>query len=389
MENINVYCSIYEENLSSEWVHLVKGPAIVYLEGKGWVLGKEVSNSEVSIRVGKILPFEISSACKVSTTDGESWLAHYSLAGTSIWREIIQRIFFDGRILRTILIVGNSDAGKSTLAVYVINEALKNGLRPCIIDADIGQGDLAPPNAIGGGLLSAQITDLRDVNPQVIEFVGSTTPTGFEEIIIRAIKKISREIGTFSNICIINTDGYVLNNGIDYKIRMAQEIKPDVVVCLGEDSVFHIFRTNYLPSIVLYGKSPSNTIKSKIDRKQRRLSQLLRYTSEDYGSHTIISIEIKETTFVYKGKTYYRAQPGRYDHLYLMGRNNVVCIQRRKLVRMFVGLGLDRNIIGFGIIVDVSRRRLYVKSDVLKFDKIYLSNSGISEDNPSEFRIID
>jgi polynucleotide 5'-hydroxyl-kinase GRC3/NOL9 len=374
--------------LSSKWIHLVKGHAIVHLDGKAWVLGKDVSNSEVSIRAGKILPFEISSDCKISITGGESWLAHCSLAGMSIWRDIIQRIFFDGKILRTILVVGNSDTGKSTLAVCLINEALKNGLRPCIIDADIGQGDLAPPNAIGGALICAKITDLRDVNPQFIEFVGSTTPTGFEEIIIKAIKKISREIRTFSNICIINTDGYVLNNGIDYKIRMTQEIKPDVVVCLGEDSVFHIFRANFLPSIVLYGKSPSNTIKSKIDRKQRRLSQLLLYVSEDYGSHAIISIKIKETIFVYKGKTYYRAQPGRYGHLYLIDRNNIVRIQRRKLVRMFVGLGSNRNIIGFGIIVDVSRRRIKIKSDVLKFDKIYLSNTGINEDSPSEFRII-
>jgi polynucleotide 5'-hydroxyl-kinase GRC3/NOL9 len=375
--------------LSSKWVHLIKGPAIVYLEGKGLVLGKDVSNSEILIRVGKILPFEISSDCKISITGGESWLARCSFAGTSIWKDIIQRIFFDGKILRTILIVGNIDTGKSTLAVYLINEALKNGLRPCIIDADIGQGDLAPPNAIGGTHVSCQITDLRDVNPQLIEFVGSTTPAGFEEIIIKAIKKISREIGTFSNICVINTDGYVLNNGIDYKIRMAQEIQPDVVVCLGEDSVFHIFKANFLPSIVLYGKSPSTIIKSKIDRKQRRLSQLLRYISEGYGSHAIISIEIKETIFVYKGKMYYRAQAGRYGNLYLIDRNNIVRIRRRKLVRMFVGLGSNGNIIGFGIIVEVSRRRLYIKSDVVKFDNIYLSNSGVSEGNPSEFRIID
>ena len=231
----------------------------MYLEGKAWVLGKDVSNSEVSISVGKILPFEISSDCKINTTGGESWLASCYFAGTSIWKEIIQRIFFDGKILRTILIVGSSDTGKSTFAAYLINEALKNGLRPCIIDADIGQGDLAPPNAIGGAPVSAQITDLREVNTQFIEFVGSTTPTGFEEIIIKAIKKISTEIRAYCNICIINTDGYMLNNGIDCKIKMAQEIKPDVVVCLGEDSVFHIFRSNFLPSIVLYGKSPSNT----------------------------------------------------------------------------------------------------------------------------------
>ena len=51
--------------------------------------------------------------------------------------------------VRKILIVGDSDTGKSTLATYITNEALKKGYRPGIIDADIGQGDLAPPNAIG------------------------------------------------------------------------------------------------------------------------------------------------------------------------------------------------------------------------------------------------
>jgi polynucleotide 5'-hydroxyl-kinase GRC3/NOL9 len=372
-------------------VHLVKGPATVYLEGKASVLGKDVSNSEVSISVGKILPFEISSDCKINTTGGESWLSHHSFAGTSIWKDIVQTIFLGEKILRTILIVGNSDAGKSTFVVYLINEALKNGLKPCIIDADIGQGDLAPPNAIGGASVSAQITDLREVNTQFIEFVGSTTPTGFEEIIINAIKKISTEIRNFCNICIINTDGYVLSNGIDYKIRMAQEIKPDVVVCLGEDSLYDIFRANFLPSIVLCGKSPSNTIKSKIERKQRRLSQLLRYISEDRGSHGIISKEIKEAMFVYKGKMYYRARLGRYGQLYVIERNNnsIVRLQRGKLMRMFVGLGSNTNIIGFGIIVDVSRCRIYIKSDVFKFDEIYLSNSGISEDNLLEFGIID
>lgn len=136
------------------------------------VLGKDVANSEVSVGVGKILPFEISSDCKINIRGGESWLASSSTAGTSIWREIIQKIFYEKVFSRTILIVGDRDTGKSTLAVYIINEALKNGLRPCVIDADIGQGDIAPPNAVGGAVIMAQISDLRDVNMQFFEFVG-------------------------------------------------------------------------------------------------------------------------------------------------------------------------------------------------------------------------
>ena len=55
---------------------------------------------------------------------------------------------------------------------------------------------------------------------------------------------------------------------------------------------------------------------------------------------------------------------------------------------MFVGLGLANSVVGFGIIVNVSRHKLYIKSRISNFDKIYLSNSVI-EDNPSEFKIID
>ena len=374
--------------LFSKEVFLVKGPAIVRLSGKVWVLGKDVSDSNVYVDVGKILPFDRDSDCKISCTGGESWLASSSFVGTSIWKDIVQRILFDVRILRTVLIMGNSDTGKSTFAVYLINEALHNGFRPCIIDADIGQGDLAPPNAIGGAIVSNQITDLREVNPQFIEFIGNISPAGFEEIIIKAVKKISKNIRILSDICIINTDGYVLKNGIDYKIRMAHEIKPDVVICLGQYSVFGTFRRNFLSSLVLYGKSPINTIKSKIDREQRRLTQFLRYVGGNYGSTAIISIKIKETVFVYKGKTYHRSQLGRYGSLYLMDRNNIVRIQRKKLVGIFVGLGSNSTIIGFGIIVSASRGRLYIKSGISKFDEIYLSNSRIGQNDQSELRVI-
>jgi polynucleotide 5'-hydroxyl-kinase GRC3/NOL9 len=283
--------------LSTKLVLLVKGPAIVCLEGNGWVLGKDVSNSRVSVNVGKILPIERGPDCKINCIGGESWLTSSSVAGTSIWKDIVQTILFDIRILRTVLIIGKTDTGKSTFAAYLINEALKKGLRPAIIDADIGQGDLAPPNAVGGAVINTPVIDLRDVNPHLTEFVGSITPTGFEEPMIEAIKKILREARILSNVCIINTDG-----GINYKIRMAEEIKPDVIVCLGQYSIFQIFRRNFLSSLFLYGRSPINTVKSKIDRKQRRLSQFSRYVSGNDKSYAIrisrLNSYIKERHFI-------------------------------------------------------------------------------------------
>jgi hypothetical protein len=142
---------------------------------------------------------------------------------------------------------------------------------------------------------------------------------------------------------------------------------PRTIFCIS-----HI-QKEFLSSVALYGKSPINTIKSKIDRKQRRLTQLLRYVAGNYGTHAIVSIKTKETVFVYKGKLYHGSQRGRYGSFYLVDRNNIVHIQRKKLVGIFVGLGWNRTIIGFGIIVNISRDRLYIKSHVSEFDEFILA----------------
>src|SRR3712207_9304063 len=80
----------------------------------------------------------------------------------------------------TVMLVGDTDTGKSTLAIYLANIAIRHGLVPSIIDADVGQGDLAPPTAIGAAVLSKQVVDLRDVNTSLFEFVGSISPRSEE-----------------------------------------------------------------------------------------------------------------------------------------------------------------------------------------------------------------
>jgi polynucleotide 5'-hydroxyl-kinase GRC3/NOL9 len=356
-------------------VQLVKGPSEVYVEGHAEVLGKDVSNSQVYVDVGKILPFETGAGCRLQIRGGRTWLASSCRSGTSIWQEIIQNIFAD-RVLKMILIVGKTDSGKSSLAAYIVNKALKLGFKPCLIDADIGQGDLAPPNAIGGAAIERQITDIRDVKAQFFEFIGSTSPVGFEQVIIKAVKKILLKIRKLGDTCIINTDGYILDDGIIYKLRLAQELTPDLVVCLGHACVYDVFKARSLSSAVLYGKSAFNLSKSRIDRNQRRQAQLLRYVSDDYSSRLLCK-ELKRVNFVYGGMLF----PGRQlmcrsSCLYLINRKDTR-VRRWKLVNMFVGLGINGNFVGFGVISSASHSKIYIESTARNFNKVYLSNSTI------------
>ncbi len=374
--------------MSYHWVHLVKGPAVVTLEGFGEVLGKDVSNNQVSVGVGKILPFEIGSGCKIDIKGGKSRLVSSYDFGTAIWHQIIQRIFLENVItVRKILIVGDTDTGKSTLATYITNEALKKGYRPGIIDADIGQGDLAPPNAIGAAVVTEQVTDLRGVNTQFYEFVGNINPFGFEELIIKAVKRILAKITTACDICIINTDGYILNTGIEYKVRMAKEIRSDMLVCLGKASLLNNFKARLDSSTVVFGRSPSKTTKSRIDRSKRRLSQFQRYFKEQPRTK-VIAKELRYTKFVYRGQTYSGMWIDRYGFLRLNKRKTLP-VKLRRPEGMFVGLGMNREIVGFGLILNASSHELTIQSSANDFNKIHLSNSGICKKNSTRIRYIE
>ena len=373
------------EHCISPWVYLVKGPATVTLAGTAYVLGKDVSNSDVLGGAGKILPFEIDSLCQININldeGGESWLADQYCAGTTMWQEIVNKILIEK--FRTILLIGDTDTGKSSLATFIVNLALKKNLKPAVIDADMGQGDLAPPTAIGGTIIENPITDLRNLGAQIYEFIGNTSPVGFEDVTINAIKQIVKKITTDSDICIINTDGYIHNNGIDYKVKMAKKLRSDLVVCLGEKSIFESFRSKY-SSLVLHSKGPTKIVKSRIERNQRRLNQFLRYIDgNNKYIHKNVTIGIKSIKIVYRGITYSKIVKDRYGLLHL---GKYIRIKPWNLQGMFIGLGFKDDIVGFGIIKYASAYKISIETKINYFNKVYLSHSGITKDRTLEFRI--
>lgn len=375
------------KRISDPYIYLVKGPSLVSLRGNGSVLGKDVSNSCTSLRAGKILPFEIDSNSKIHVSLdqlAEIWLTNRLSAGTAIWKKIIRTIFLQQN--KKILLVGGTDKGKSTLAVYIINTALKNGYKTAIIDADIGQGDLAPPNAIGAAIVRRQVIDLRDVNAQLFQFVGNTSPMGFEEIVIQSVLNCIKQLCGSFDICIINTDGFVENSGIHYKIKLAKELLPDLIICLGDPSVYHLIKSNCTLMPVIYSRSPEDTIKSRMERIANRVDQYFRFIATHYNNNKVVVVRCDNIMFVYRGT----ALSGMFDDnvgfLYL-GEGKDLRIESEKLVGMFVGLGSDERVVGFGIILQASSGGIFIQSSIENVDKIFLSNSGLDVDSKLEFKI--
>ncbi|MFL6491056.1 MAG: Clp1/GlmU family protein [Nitrososphaera sp.] len=360
---------------------MVKGPAQVVVNGVCHILGTDVSGQTVNVRAGKALPFELGNRCTLQTRLGlgaRLWWAHPNHAGTLMWRSIAQQVsaLAAGQEKISVMLVGATDTGKSTLTAYLANMAIRRGIVPCVIDGDIGQGDLAPPTAVGAAVLSKQVLDLRDVGTPttMFEFVGSITPAGLEGLIAKKLRSIIDRISPRANITIVNTDGYVSNGGVQYKAILAEELQPDAIISLGENRAL-IDSLETRARQVIRCRPSSQTYKSRLERLSRRLDQFLRYVGN--GSFTA---ELSRVKIVYMDKMFSPSE--------LLFQLTSMHLKQESMKRMFVGLGSNGKVAGFGIVINVTPDRgiIHIQTDINRFDTIYLSNILLSSDRIIETR---
>ena len=368
-------------------VRMVKGPARVFVKGACHVLGRNVSGKTVRVRAGKALPFEPTGNCKLQARlgrGGKLWWADPRQAGTSMWHSIADQVFSSIAVNKkatTVMLVGDTDTGKSTLAIYLANMAIRRRLVPSVIDGDIGQGDLAPPTAIGAAVLTKQVVDLRDVdvgnNTNPFEFIGSISPAGFEALISKKMRYMLDRTSPLANICIVNTDGYVRDGGVQYKEMIGEELRPDLVICLGDDDLFDGKEHMVGSWKILRARSSSQTYKSRLERLNRRLDQFLRYVGN--ASSTVNLSQVK---FNYVNNLFSPSE---------LFRPSIKQLEQKNMRGMFVGLGSNEIVTGFGIIKNVNlgnnSNSIHIQTNINSFDTIYLSNIRLSNDRIMEIWI--
>ena len=396
--------------LTSDIVLLVRGPMEINTVREASILGKDISNSKIFLDEYRVWPIETRSSCEVVLSIPQKkpncvediWVSDRQKTGTKIWEEVDYTVF-QGKatIPNSVMIVGPTDSGKSSLSTYITNQAIRAGLRPAVIDADIGQGDLAPPGVIGCGIVEKPILDLKEVSTKYFAFVGDINPTGYDKLISRSVKGLRNKIAMGKenlskiDLVVINTDGYITGSGLLGKIAIVNNVHPDIIVCLGWGTPDHCvmikagIQSKFVPSL-LYARSPISTdptIKLRKDRVRRRLNRFRNYLSEfgKYGKTR--SIHLREVKVVYKGVMYYKIVSHSNDYLLLVNRYGAKKLSLAYLIDMFVGLGKAYDIVGFGVLSYVTDRRVEIRTNVSFFDTIHLSKIGIRKSTMSPYII--
>ncbi|MEM4816791.1 MAG: Clp1/GlmU family protein [Desulfurococcaceae archaeon] len=179
-----------------------------------------------------------------------------------------------------VVILGGVDTGKSTLSILLSNKALRDGLKPAIIDGDIGQADIGPPCFISMSYPSKQVLWMRDLKPCVMKFIGDIKPQNYTDKIIYVLKElIEQAISDNRNPIIIDTDGWINDEyAVNYKCKLVSELNPKAVIAIGEDT-WSIFQKYENIGIKVYKtRVPLNRrTRNREERRQLRKDKYLEY----------------------------------------------------------------------------------------------------------------
>ncbi len=185
----------------------------------------------------------------------------------------------------TLVLLGASDTGKSTLAVALAEEARQAGRLPMIVDADLGQSTIGPPACVGLARIARPISSLSDLAAEELDFVGSTTPFGNLLNTLAGIQALVRRARVEgAETLIVDTTGLVSGSaGRALKAAKLRLVEADVAIALQRGAELeHLlapYRTRLRPHVIRLRPSSSVQTRDRVERQEYRQRRFSAYFS--------------------------------------------------------------------------------------------------------------
>ncbi len=185
----------------------------------------------------------------------------------------------------TVMIVGASDTGKSTLARHLFQALCRRGHRTAYLDADVGQSTLGMPTTLNLALASQAGDDcFPPQGAQAAYFVGATTPRGHMlPTVVGAYRLQQRALALGAGAIVVDTTGLVdkTQGGKALKQWKIELLAPSVVIGLQrarelEPILWPLRRDGRIRSVEV-PVSPYVVERSRDERIARRRDRLSRY----------------------------------------------------------------------------------------------------------------
>ncbi|MEZ0346600.1 MAG: Clp1/GlmU family protein [Infirmifilum sp.] len=286
-----------EVKISRGYTLLVYGPAKVRIEeGAGRIFGARIeAGQEIIAEPTKALPVYAVEDLRLKVETGT--FSFYP--GDTIpkeWYETAELL--KNRENRRILIVGDIDSGKTSLATLIVNTLVSSGDKVAVIDADVGQKSIGPPGTVGLGITETEVYSLSNIPMLDAFFIGSNTPAGIIHRSISGVAALTRKGEKVADRLVIDTTGWVTEHeGRELKFFKTLLVEPDVVLLVGGSTqLAQVARVLELFSRILrVPKPPVVYGRDKTDRREYR-----KYVYSKYLAQAAVkSIPLEKTRFAY------------------------------------------------------------------------------------------
>ncbi len=275
----------------------VKGPARISIaDGECYITGARLSKgSQVVVSAYKSLAIYARTSAKIDVELGEGGgvdVARPEEEPLLEWVEAAEKIASKGS---KIVVIGPVESGKTTFTTLVANTAIERGLRPCIVDADVGQEDIGSPGFIALSCPTKQFVWLRDLEPISMRFIGHNTPSMGASRLVAAVADLALKGSAIGDLVVINTDGWIsAQQAIEMKLDIARFVGATHIVALAGGSFIGSMPRKGLAEIIIL-RSPQG-IRTR-SREERKILRSQAYRKAFEGS-TMRSLSISDVTII-------------------------------------------------------------------------------------------
>lgn len=220
------------------------------------------------------------------------------------WQDAVTR----ARAARVILIIGETDTGKTSFTTFLANGLVESKLKVGVVDADLGQSDIGPPTTVGLGLVTQPIDRLGEAEVAGLYFVGSTSPQGHVLATVIGTKKmVEKALALGVDRVLVDTSGLIQGElGRTLKQYKVDLVDPDLLLCLqrgGEsEPILRPYAQGRRPEILRLAPGPAGRKRSQEERRQHRERTLQAYFHGARTLHLDLSKVVLKHPALYVGQ---------------------------------------------------------------------------------------
>jgi polynucleotide 5'-kinase involved in rRNA processing len=202
---------------------------------------------------------------------------------TGDWRAAIAAAFAAVLEARVTVVIGASDAGKTTLVAALASELAARGERVGVVDSDVGQSEIGPPTTVGLGRIAARVARLSDAELIAFQFVGVSSPARDIRGVVEAARRmVDRARAERYGRVLVDTSGLVLGwPGHRLKQEKIAAVDPDLLLFLEREDECAPIAERYAgasrPRVLRLPAQGRPGSRSQIARRRHRIEALDAY----------------------------------------------------------------------------------------------------------------